>query len=163
MLNRTIDTDVLEAMRVVALQGGNSSSVHALGQRARCEVDDAADALRAWLKAPQTEVVFVSGPEEAKALCHGIQAYLDLSDLAWRGEIDFFELNAEAAYIGVDALGGPSGIGAIIFRKGISLDPLWGGGGQQKGWRSGSLPTALIVGMGAVAKKAMRAQTKEAR
>jgi len=43
---------------------------------------------------------------------------------------------------------GPKGIGALAVRPSVRLDPLVHGGGQQAGRRSGTLPVALIAGMG---------------
>ena len=49
---------------------------------------------------------------------------------------------------------GPKGIGALYIRRELQdrLEPLIYGGGQQKGLRSGTVPTALCVGMGAAAE-----------
>lgn len=43
---------------------------------------------------------------------------------------------------------GPKGVGALCHRPGIRLAPQLHGGGQQQGLRSGTLPVALIAGMG---------------
>jgi cysteine desulfurase len=45
--------------------------------------------------------------------------------------------------------GGPPGVAALLQHKGMPLQPLWYGGGQQKGFRPGTLPVALAVGMAA--------------
>ncbi|KAK2194507.1 bifunctional Pyridoxal phosphate-dependent transferase/Cysteine desulfurase/Aminotransferase class V domain/Pyridoxal phosphate-dependent transferase [Babesia duncani] len=49
---------------------------------------------------------------------------------------------------------GPKGIGALyVSRKPrIRIQPIIDGGGQERGLRSGTLPTPLIVGLGAAAK-----------
>ena len=53
-------------------------------------------------------------------------------------------------------IGGPIGIGALLFRKRgyrpPPLSPLAHGGGQERGLRPGTLPTALIAGFGAAAE-----------
>jgi cysteine desulfurase len=46
---------------------------------------------------------------------------------------------------------GPAGIGALWLRDGLDLPPLLHGGGQEKGLRPGTLPTALCVGFGVAA------------
>ena len=60
--------------------------------------------------------------------------------------------------IGIDLLGltahkiyGPKGVGALYRRPFTMLTPLLHGGGQEDG-RSGTLPTALIAGLGAAAR-----------
>ncbi|MFN5513399.1 MAG: cysteine desulfurase family protein [Cyanobacteriota bacterium] len=43
---------------------------------------------------------------------------------------------------------GPKGIGALVIRKGATLEPLTYGGGQQRGIRPGTLDTPSIAGIG---------------
>jgi len=47
---------------------------------------------------------------------------------------------------------GPKGIGALWVRKGVTIDPLLHGGGQEGGLRSGTLSPALCVGFGEAAR-----------
>ena len=55
---------------------------------------------------------------------------------------------------------GPQGIGALIIRRSsereVPLQPLVHGGGQERGFRPGTLPVHLIVGFGIAAKLALR-------
>ncbi len=44
---------------------------------------------------------------------------------------------------------GPQGIGGLLIRRGPKPDALLRGGGQQKGLRAGTMPTALCMGFGA--------------
>lgn len=64
---------------------------------------------------------------------------LDVDEL----QADFLSLSSHKAY-------GPKGIGALYISRDIrsKLRPLIHGGGQEDGLRSGTLPTALVVGMG---------------
>ncbi|KHL26815.1 aminotransferase [Croceibacterium mercuriale] len=50
---------------------------------------------------------------------------------------------------------GPKGIGALWVRNGVALQPLITGGGQEGGFRSGTLSPALCAGMGAAAELAL--------
>lgn len=45
----------------------------------------------------------------------------------------------------------PSGVGALYVRRRprVRLEPLQSGGGQERGLRSGTVPTNLAVGLGA--------------
>ena len=72
-------------------------------------------------------------------------ASIDLREIA--EHVDMLSLSAHKMY-------GPKGIGALYVRRELQdrLEPLIYGGGQQNGLRSGTVPTALCVGMGAAAE-----------
>ncbi len=57
--------------------------------------------------------------------------------------IDLLSLSGHKLY-------GPKGVGALYVRRRprVRLAPLFSGGGQERGLRSGTLPTPLIVGLG---------------
>ena len=60
---------------------------------------------------------------------------------------------------------GPKGIGALYIRRGrprVSPEPLLHGGGQERGYRSGTLPVPLIAGMGMAAQLLQDEATEEA-
>lgn len=48
-------------------------------------------------------------------------------------------------------IGGPQGIGALVYRRDVDLNPLIAGGGQEQGLRSGTENVAAIVGFGMAA------------
>ncbi|GAC1410857.1 MAG: cysteine desulfurase NifS [Actinomycetota bacterium] len=51
---------------------------------------------------------------------------------------------------------GPKGVGALIVRRGVKVQPLLHGGGQERGLRSSTYNTAGIVGFGAAVEACMR-------
>lgn len=53
---------------------------------------------------------------------------------------------------------GPKGIGALIVRKGVRLEPRQIGGGQESGMRSGTENTPGIAGLHAAAKELIKVQ-----
>ena len=57
--------------------------------------------------------------------------------------IDLLSISAHKLY-------GPKGMGALYVRRRprVRLQPLFSGGGQERGLRSGTLPTPLVVGLG---------------
>ena len=57
--------------------------------------------------------------------------------------IDLLSLSGHKIY-------GPKGVGALYVRRRprVRLAPLFSGGGQERGLRSGTLPTPLVVGLG---------------
>ena len=73
-------------------------------------------------------------------------------------DIDLMSISGHKIY-------GPKGIGALYVRgrkPKVTLAPLMDGGGQERGLRSGTLPTPLCVGMGAAAEIAAREGEAEA-
>ena len=59
------------------------------------------------------------------------------------GGIDLLSISGHKLY-------GPKGVGALYVRRRprVRIAPLFSGGGQERGLRSGTLPTPLIVGLG---------------
>ena len=62
--------------------------------------------------------------------------------------IDVKDLELSAMSISSHKLNGPKGIGALYIKKGIKIEPLILGGGQENGIRSGTENVASIVGFG---------------
>ena len=78
--------------------------------------------------------------------CDAVQAPVSMDMRGIAEHVDMLSLSAHKMY-------GPKGIGALYIRRELQdrLEPLIYGGGQQNGLRSGTVPTALCVGMGAAA------------
>lgn len=59
---------------------------------------------------------------------------------------------------------GPKGIGALYLRRKprVRLAALINGGGQERGLRSGTLPTPLVVGFGKACEVAQQEMKKDA-
>ena len=94
---------------------------------------------------------------ELAAICRtaGITLHSDAAQAY--GHIPFQpdQLGLDLVSLSAHKLYGPKGIGALVVREGIELEPLQWGGGQEAGLRAGTLPTALIVGFAAAAELAM--------
>jgi cysteine desulfurase len=63
-------------------------------------------------------------------------------------------MNIDLMSISGHKLYGPKGIGAIYVRRRprVRLEAVQSGGGQERGIRSGTVPTPLVVGFGAACK-----------
>jgi len=70
-------------------------------------------------------------------------------------EVNVAEQSVDLLSLSGHKIYGPKGIGALYIRRGrprVSPQPLAHGGGQERGYRPGTLPVPLIVGMGTAAK-----------
>jgi cysteine desulfurase NifS len=70
--------------------------------------------------------------------------------------IDVEELGIDLLSVSAHKIHGPKGVGALYVRRGIELEPLVYGGGQEWGLRSGTENVAGIVGFGAACELAHR-------
>jgi len=79
--------------------------------------------------------------------------------------IDVNEMNVDLLSISGHKIYGPKGVGALYIRRRprVRLDPIQTGGGQERNIRSGTVPTPLVVGLGAacqIAQEEMANDTK---
>ena len=65
--------------------------------------------------------------------------------------IDVNKMNIDLMSISGHKIYGPKGVGALYIRRRprVRLDPIQTGGGQERNIRSGTVPTPLVVGLGA--------------
>ncbi|HSZ82489.1 MAG TPA: cysteine desulfurase family protein [Polyangia bacterium] len=67
-------------------------------------------------------------------------------------------LGADTLALSSHKVHGPKGVGALWVRAGARLEPLWDGGRQERGLRSGTENVAVCVGLGRAAGLAVAAQ-----
>ena len=98
------------------------------------------------------EIGVVNDIEKIGQLCRnkGIIFHVDAAQSAGKIEIDLSQLKVDLMSFSAHKIYGPKGIGALFVRRRprIRLQPLFHGGGQERGIRAGTLPTHQIVGMG---------------
>ena len=89
--------------------------------------------------------------KEAGALFH-----TDAAQGAGRVALDVGALPADLISMSGHKIYGPKGVGALFVRRRprVRLQPLFSGGGQERGLRSGTLPAPLLVGLGEAARLA---------
>lgn len=82
--------------------------------------------------------------------------HVDGAQSAGKVEIDMKELKVDLMSFSAHKIYGPKGIGALYVRRKprIRLEAQMHGGGHERGFRSGTLPTHQIVGMGEAFKLA---------
>jgi cysteine desulfurase len=97
--------------------------------------------------------------KEAGALFHS-----DLAQAVGKIPLDLTGWKVDLASISGHKLYGPKGVGALFVRRRprVRLSPLFSGGGQERGLRSGTLPTPLIVGLGEACRLAALEMVPEA-
>ncbi|MBV1837198.1 cysteine desulfurase family protein [Acetobacter estunensis] len=98
--------------------------------------------------------------KDAGALFHS-----DLAQAAGKVALDVGALDLDLASLTAHKMYGPKGVGALFVRRRprVRLEPLFSGGGQERGLRSGTLPSALIAGFGMAARIAHEEGQKDAR
>lgn len=79
----------------------------------------------------------------------GVIFHSDAAQAVGKIPLNVNELNIDVMSISGHKMYAPKGIGAIYVRKDTPIIPLFDGGGQENGLRSGTLSPALCVGIGA--------------
>ena len=84
----------------------------------------------------------------------GALFHSDAAQGCGRVPLDVEELRLDLMSISGHKIYGPKGIGALYVRRRprVRLAPLFSGGGQERGLRSGTLATPLVVGFGEAAR-----------
>ena len=87
----------------------------------------------------------------AIAKAAGALLHTDLAQAVGKIPVDLTAWNVDLASISAHKLYGPKGVGALFVRRRprVRLAPLFSGGGQERGLRSGTLAAPLIAGLGA--------------
>lgn len=79
----------------------------------------------------------------------GVLVHVDAAQAAGRVPIDFRSLGADVLSVSGHKVGGPSGTGVLLIRRGVRLRPLLAGGDQELARRAGLENVAGAVGLAA--------------
>jgi len=95
---------------------------------------------------------------------HDALFHTDLAQAVGKMPLDVTAWKVDLASVSGHKLYGPKGVGVLFVRRRprVRLAPLFSGGGQERGLRSGTLPTPLIVGLGEACRLAATEMADEA-
>lgn len=115
--------------------------------------------------AVNNEIGVIQPLSEIAEAVHAVGAWLHVDAAQALGRIPL-----DVRVVGIDLLSlsghklyGPKGVGALYVRRRprVRLEPLFDGGGQERGLRSGTLPTPLCVGLGEACRIAVTELPRE--
>ncbi|CAM8996060.1 unnamed protein product [Rhodiola kirilowii] len=122
------------------------------------------------IMAVNNEIGVIQPMEEIGQICKEfkIPFHTDAAQALGKIPIDVEKWNVSLMSLSGHKVYGPKGIGALYMRRRprIRVEPQMNGGGQERGIRSGTVPTPLVVGFGAaceLAKKEMEYDDKRIR
>ena len=120
--------------------------------------------------AVNNEIGVIQPLAEIGKICreHDVFFHTDAAQGFGKIPLDVEAMNIDLMSISGHKIYGPKGIGALYVRRRprVRLEALFSGGGQERGFRSGTLPTPLVVGLGeaaAIAKVEMGKDAEHAR
>jgi len=124
---------------------------------------DGSDAVVALMLA-NNETGVIQPVEEVADIVHSAGGLLavDCAQAFGKLEIDIGSLGADAIALSASKIGGPLGVGAAVFRNGLSPKPIILGGGQERGIRGGTENVLGIAGFnGALTEISTRLSSAE--
>ena len=119
------------------------------------------------IMAVNNEIGVIQPLKEIGQICRKYNVFFhsDIAQAFGKIPINVNELNIDLASISGHKIYGPKGVGALYLRKKprIRLAPIFNGGGQERGLRSGTLAPFLVVGLGKAAELAANEMDKDCR
>lgn len=120
-------------------------------------IDDDTLLVSVMLAQNETGVIHPVARIAGMARDHGAHVHVDAVQAAGKIPVSQHDLGADFLTISGHKFHAPKGIGALSIRSGIALQPLWYGGGQELGMRSGTEPVPSIAGLATAARLASEA------
>lgn len=117
-------------------------------------IDDATLLVTVMLAQNETGVLHPVAQIAKLAHARGALMHVDAVQAAGKVPLDQRGLDADFMTISGHKFHAPKGVGALTIRRGLALQPLWLGGGQELGMRSGTEPVPSIVGLAAASRMA---------
>ena len=117
------------------------------------------------IMAVNNEIGVIQPLKEIGKICRekGVFFHTDAAQAIGKIAIDINEMNIDLLSISGHKIYGPKGIGALFVRRKprVRLQAIINGGGQERGMRSGTLPTPLCVGIGEACEIAQKEMVDE--
>ena len=130
-----------------------------VNQYGQVELDQLAAAIRpdtalVSIMFANNEIGTINHVAEIGALCRekGVVFHTDAVQAYGHVPVDVKAMNIDLLSLSGHKINAPKGVGAIYIRKGIVLQPILTGGGQERGLRSGTENIASIVALGEAAR-----------
>jgi cysteine desulfurase len=116
------------------------------------------------LMAANNETGAIQPVADVASMVHEAGGFLHSDAVQAAGKVPFDLASSGADMISLSAhkLGGPKGIGALVLREGVAVEPLIKGGGQERRRRAGTENVSGIIGFGVAAELAAAALSKTA-
>ncbi len=131
------------------------------GERLRAALQP--DTILVSVMAANNEIGVLQPLAAIGAICRerGILFHTDAAQAVGKIPLDLQALPIDLLSLTAHKIGGPKGVGALFVRQSVPLVPQLHGGGQEQGWRAGTLAVPLVVGLGAALTLAMAERERE--
>jgi cysteine desulfurase len=154
---------VLDSCRFLEQEGFEVTYLNVEPATGRVDMDTLQAAMRpdtilVSVMAVNNEIGTLQPLQEIGELCRSrkILFHVDGAQMLGKLPIDVNDLKIDLMSLSSHKVYGPKGIGGLYVRRRprVRLEPIFSGGGQERGLRSGTLPTFLCVGFGAACELA---------
>jgi len=148
---------VLDSCRSLEMEGFDVTYLNVEHSTGLVNMDDLKAAIRddtilVSIMAVNNEIGTLQPLDEIGRLCREKKIFFhtDAAQMLGKMPIDVNQMNIDLVSMSSHKIYGPKGVGALYVRRRprVRLEPLFSGGGQERGLRSGTLPHTLCVGFG---------------
>jgi cysteine desulfurase len=149
---------VLDSCRSLEQEGFEVTYLPVMNSTGLVDMNQLRDAIRddtilISIMAVNNEIGTLQPLKEIGTLCHErkIIFHTDAAQMLGKLPIDVNDMNIDLMSMSSHKVYGPKGVGALYVRRRnprIRLEPIFSGGGQERGLRSGTVPHTLCAGFG---------------